>query len=63
MKKVYVLICENYNKVYVGQTKNELRKRMTLQRQKTMNDDLRVLKANKHIHEYSEVKFKVVPLV
>ena len=33
----------------------------SLHRQQTMNDDLRVLKVNKHIHECSD-DFKIVPL-
>ena len=61
-KVIYALICENCDKFYIGQTKNELRKRITLHKQQTVRDEFRVLKVNKHIHECAGDKFKVVPI-
>ena len=58
----YALICQNCEKFYIGQTSIELRKRMTLHRQQTVRDEFRVLKVNKHVHEYADDKFKVVPI-
>ena len=59
---IYAVICENCDKFYIGQTENELRKRITLHRQQTVRDEFRLLKVNKLIHECSDDKFKVVPI-
>ena len=35
---------------------------MTFHRQQTVRDEFRVLKVNKHIHEYSNDRFNVFPI-
>ena len=59
---IYALVCDNCNSFYIGQTSNELRKRMTLHRQQTLRDEFRVLKVNKHFHNCANDKFKVFPI-
>ena len=59
---VYSIICAKCNAFYIGQTKNELCKRMTLHRQQTNHEELRVLNVNKHIHSCAGGKFKIFPL-
>ena len=44
-------IYDNYKQFYIGQTRNELRKRMTLRSQQTKTNDLGMLAFNKHLHE------------
>ena len=59
---IYSIICAKCKKFYIGQTKNELRKRMTLHRQQTSTEELRFMKVNKHFHECSNGKFNIFPL-
>ena len=59
---IYSIICENCKAFYIGQTKNELCKRMTLHRQQTNHEALRVLNVNKHIHACAGGNFKIFPL-
>ena len=59
---VYSIICEKCKAFYIGQTKNELCKRMTLHRQQTNHEELRFLNVNKHIHSCAGGKFKIFPL-
>lgn len=59
---VYSILCSKCNAFYVGQTKNELCTRMTVHRQQTKHDALRVLKVNKHVHSCAGGRFKIFPL-
>ena len=59
---IYAVVCDKCSEFYVGQTGRELRQRMTLHRQQTVNDDLRFLNVNKHIHNCANNKFKVIPI-
>jgi hypothetical protein len=47
---VYAIICSNCGEFYVGETKTELRTRMTVHRQQTRHQDLTILRANEHFH-------------
>ena len=59
---VYSIICTKCNDFYIGQTKNELCTRMTVHRQQTKHEALRVLNVNKHIHSCAGGKFQIFPL-
>ena len=59
---IYAVICHKCKEFYIGQTGNELRTRMTVHRQQTRSDALRVLQVNKHIHQCADDKFNVMPL-
>ena len=59
---IYSLICDKCNEFYIGQTRTELRKRVTVHRQQTRTQELRLLKVNKHFHECSGGKFKIFPI-
>ncbi|XP_071172172.1 uncharacterized protein [Mytilus edulis] len=59
---IYSLICSNCEEFYVGETKNELRTRMTLHRQQTNHEDLTLIRANDHFHRCSNGRFKIFPL-
>ena len=43
---VYAIICSNCGEFYVGETKTELRTRMTVHRQQTRHQDLTIIRAN-----------------
>ena len=59
---IYSAICSNCEEFYVGETKNELRTRMTLHRQQTMHKELTIIRANKHFQECSDGIFKIFPI-
>ena len=59
---IYTLVCCKCKDFYIGQTKTELRKRMTVHRQQTRTDDLRLLKVNKHFHQCSGGRFNIFPI-
>lgn len=59
---IYSVICNNCNEFYIGQTGNELRKRMTVHRQQSRTEHLRFLNVSKHIHDCSNDEFRVFPL-
>jgi hypothetical protein len=42
---VYAIICSNCGEFYVGETKTELRTRMTVYRQQTRHQDLTIIRA------------------
>jgi ribosomal protein L31 len=42
---VYAIICSNCGEFYVGETKTELRTRMTVHRQQTRHQDLTIIRA------------------
>ena len=56
------MICNYCNAFYIGQTGNELRKRMTVHRQQIRDDNLRFLNVSKHIHSCSNGYFKSLPI-
>ena len=47
---------------YVGETKTELRTRVTVHRQQTRHQDLTLIRANEHFHHCSGGHFKIFPL-
>jgi hypothetical protein len=53
----YAIICSNCGEFYVGETKTELRTRMTVHRQQTRHQDLTIIRANEHFHDCSAVKY------
>ena len=59
---VYAIICSNCGEFYVGETKTELRTRMTVHRQQTRHQDLTIIRANEHFHDCSGGHFKIFPL-
>ena len=59
---VYAIICSNCGELYVGETKTELRTRMTVHRQQTRHQDLTIIRANEHFHDCSGGHFKIFPL-
>ena len=59
---IFSIICSNCEEFYVGETKNELRTRMTLHRQQTNHEDLTLIRANDHFHRCSNGRFKIFPL-
>lgn len=59
---IYTLICKKCGEFYVGKTSNMLKTRMTIHRQQTRNDELRMLKVNKHFHSCSNGKFNIFPI-
>jgi hypothetical protein len=59
---VYAIICSNCGEFYVGETKTELRTRMTVHRQQTRHHDLTIIRANEHFHDCSGGHFKIFPL-
>jgi hypothetical protein len=59
---VYAIICSNCGEFYVGETKTELRTRMTVHRQQTRHQDLTMIRANEHFHDCSGGHFKIFPL-
>ena len=59
---IYAMICNNCNEFYIGQTGNELRKRMTVHRQQIRDDNLRFLNVSNHIHSCSNGNFKILPI-
>ena len=59
---IYAVICNGCNDFYIGQTGNELRKRMTVHRQQMRTDSLRFLNVSKHIHQCSGDLFSVLPI-
>jgi hypothetical protein len=59
---VYAIICSNCGEFYVGETKTELRTRMTVHRQQTRHQDLTIIRANEHFHDCSGGHFKISPL-
>ena len=59
---IYSIICVRCGVFYIGQTKNELRRRMTVHRQQTNTEALQELNVNKHIYSCSGGKFKRFPI-
>ena len=59
---IYMLICKSCGDFYIGKTTNMLRTRMTVHRQQTRKDELRVLKVNKHFHACSNGEFNIFPI-
>ena len=59
---VYSIICANCEQFYVGETKTELRTRMTVHRQQTNHENLTIIRANEHFHRCSSGRFKIFPL-
>ena len=59
---VYAIICSNCGEFYVGETKTELRTRMTVHRQQTRHQDLTIIRTNEHFHDCSGGHFKIFPL-
>jgi hypothetical protein len=59
---VYAIICSNCGEFYVGETKIELRTRMTVHRKQTIQQDLTIIRANEHFHHCSGRHFKIFPL-
>jgi hypothetical protein len=53
---VYAIICSNCGEFYVGETKTELRTRMTVHRQQTRHQDLTIIRANEHVNEVPSIK-------
>jgi hypothetical protein len=47
---------------YVGETKTELRTRVTVHRQQTSHQDLTLIRGNEHFHHCSGGHFKIFPL-
>ena len=60
---IYCLKCAGCNRLYIGQTKMELRFRMTLHRQHINDEDLGRLYVSKHIRECAktDIPFRVTP--
>ena len=61
---IYCLKCAGCNRLYIGQTKLELRFRMTLHRQHINDSKYGFLHVSKHIRECSktkDIKFRVTP--
>ena len=56
---VYAIICSNCGELYVGETKIELRTRMTVHRKQTIQQDLTIIRANEHFHHCSVRPFKI----
>ena len=50
--------CEACGEDYIGQTGNELRKRMTVHRQQRRNQELRVIPLNEHLSKYAKSSSK-----
>ena len=59
---IYSLICKKCKEFYVGETKSELRTRMTVHRQQTNHEDLTIIRANEHFSRCSGGKFDIFPL-
>ena len=59
---IYSAICKNCEEFYIGETKLELKTRMTLHRQQTNNENLTILRANRHFRECSNGEFYIFPL-
>ena len=61
---LYVMRCEGCGEDYIGQTGNELRKRMTVHRQQIRNPELRMIPLSEHLSKCaksSSKKFSVFP--
>lgn len=59
---IYSIICKNCDEFYVGETRMELKARMTLHRQQTNNPELTILRANEHFRQCSGGHFRIFPL-
>ena len=63
---LYVMRCEGCGEDYIGQTGNELRKRMTVHRQQIRNPELRMIPLSEHLSKCaksSSKKFSVFPFL
>ena len=59
---IYSLICKKCKQFYVGETKTELKTRMTVHRQQTNHEDLTIIRANEHFAHCSGGQFHIFPL-
>lgn len=59
---IYCIICDNCQELYIGQTGDELRNRMTVHRQQIRSAELRFLPVSRHLHDCAGGSFKVFPL-
>ena len=59
---IYSAICKNCEEFYIGETKLELKTRMTLHRQQTNHENLTILRANRHFNQCSNGEFYIFPL-
>lgn len=59
---IYALVCTNCEEFYIGETKTELRTRMTVHRQQTNHQELTILRANEHFRICSGGHFRIFPL-
>ena len=57
---IYVLICANCSKEYIGQT-SCLKDRLTVHRQHIRDSRLRILDVSKHLHNCSKGRFQAFP--
>lgn len=59
---IYVLTCSGCKKLYVGETKIELRRRITLHRQHINHPQYSMLPVSQHIRNCSPNNFSVIPI-
>ena len=55
---LYVIKCNGCGEDYIGQTSNELRKRMTVHMQQIRNPHVRMIPLSNHLHNCSKNKTK-----
>ena len=58
---IYIMICNNCNAYYVGETKMQLRLRVNLHRQHINNAQYSILKVSEHIRNCGG-NFKIIPI-
>ena len=58
---IYILLCTNCKKFYVGQTEN-LRKRVTLHREQICHENYRLLNVSHHMANCNDGNFGVFPI-
>ena len=59
---IYSIICRKCGDFYIGETKTELRTRMTVHRQQTNHEELTILSVNRHFRHCSGGDFMIFPL-
>lgn len=58
---IYVLICDNCQQDYIGQSSLEIRFRISVHKQQIKDESLRKLNVSKHVHSCGNSQFKIFP--